>query len=393
MSLQSSIIQNLLQAPMSLADIQQFSNASLPTVRRAVQILTESQWINVTGQAEANGGRPAMLFGINESYYMIFGLQLQLPGIQLVAFSLSGQVLKRVKLYQGIIPEPSAVIRAVVDSINELMSVFPDRQAIGLGIAAPGYIDLNTGDIIAIGRVPSWKNFSICKHLTEATGLPVQIANDVDCMAIAELNNDTERFNKNMIYLGFCEGVKVSFLLKGEIFKSSIGNIGLIDPDLLNLGYLNDSDDIHHLLTSNGFNHIFEHRLKQLKPSAQKSYQSIIDLSSENEMFNAILLKAVEKDEICYPLVKDMYHTLSIALANFIHILQPDEVIIGGLLSSLPKSLFHEFESNLRKQIPPLTRNHLLVRQALMESKHVAAKGAIQYFLHSKLESVLQDIL
>lgn len=390
MALQSLILQQLLITPMSLADLEYTTQASLPTIRRAVQSLSESHWIEITGQAEANGGRPAMLYGINESYYMAFGLQLQLPGVLLIVTDLKGKILAREKLFHGITPEPNLAIRTIVDKINEIKAQFPQRYAIGLGIAAPGYIDQYSGDIVAIGRVPSWKNFPICRHLSEALGVPIQIANDVDCMAIAELEQYRPN-QKNIIYLGFCEGVKASLFLNGELFKGSIGNVGLIDPDLLNLGELNKNIDVDRLLTTNGFIELFDQRVRNLDSASQERYQDITHIENENEKFFAILNRALDHDRICHPLVSNLCLTLATALASIIHSLQPDEVIIGGLLSSLPKPLFQNFEYDIRRLIPSLISNNLLIKQGMMNSKNIAAKGAIQYFLLSKMGQILQE--
>ena len=54
MSLHSSIIQQLLKTPMSLADLQIATQVSLPTLNRAVRALSEAKWIGIVGQAEAN---------------------------------------------------------------------------------------------------------------------------------------------------------------------------------------------------------------------------------------------------------------------------------------------------------------------------------------------------
>ncbi|MEZ4719331.1 MAG: helix-turn-helix domain-containing protein [Caldilineaceae bacterium] len=73
MSLPRAVIRHVLSTPMSLADLQQATQVSLPTLRRAVQDLTDARWIRVVGQAEANGGRPAMLFGADTTRFLLVG--------------------------------------------------------------------------------------------------------------------------------------------------------------------------------------------------------------------------------------------------------------------------------------------------------------------------------
>jgi predicted NBD/HSP70 family sugar kinase len=391
MTLLSSIILNLKKKPMSLADIQQFTDTSLPTVRRAVQALSNSRWIRIVGQAEANGGRPAMLYGIDDSYFMVLGCHLQLPGIQLIAADLNSKVIKKINLFQNEIPDPNTVVRALVDSANDLISQFEGRQTLGLGIASPGFFDQSTGDIIAIGRVPSWKNFPICRHLSEAIGLPVQIANDVDCMAIAEFDED-RLLNKNLVYIGYCEGVKASLFLDGKLYKGSLGNVGLIYSAFLNFGENKNEIDYDQLLHVTGVIHSFEQRVNELTPLNQEKYQTINDLTKDREKFYAILSKAAEHDEVCFPLIQELIRVISIPIANIIHIIQPDEIVIGGLLGALPKELFLDLENLIRSSIPLLVSNNLIIKKGLIEPTNNAAIGAIQHFLNIKLSEILGEI-
>jgi glucokinase len=312
--------------------------------------------------------------------------------LQLIVANLSGLIFEKIDLFQGKIPEPNLALRAVVDSIHDIENRYPQRQALGIGIAAPGFIDLSSGDIIVIGRVPSLKNFPICRHLRESTKLPVQIANDVDCMAIAEFHDNHERLKRNLVYIGFCEGVKASLFLNGELYKSSNGNAGLIDPGLLRSTGTLEPELNEKLLTSGGFNDVFDRLVGALTPAEQEAYRDILSLKDENEKFNAIVERATTGDPVCHPMSEDMITLLATAVANIVLTVQPDEVVIGGLLSALPKPIFRQFESALRGQIPTLISNNLLIRQGVMEHKNNAAIGAIYHFLESKLTEILSEL-
>ena len=391
MSLSQTILLHLLNAPLSLATIQELSKSSLPTVRRAVSSLSESHWIRVVGQAEANGGRPAMLFGVDDSHFMIFGLQLQLPGLRLIAADLKGKVLKQRDLFPGEIPDPNLAIRSVVATIEAFQEAFPDREVLGLGIASPGFIDAETGDIVAIGRVPAWVNFPICRHLQEATGLPLQIANDVDCMAIAEFSHNKEPPQKNLVYIGFCEGLKASLFLQGDLFTGSLGNVGLISPDLLHLPGKDYQKDVRRLMTTIGFMRVFKERVAQLPYEDQSTYQEILDLEDQDQQFNRILQDALSDNVICGPLVGDLIKIVSVALANIIHLIQPDEIIIGGLLTELPDPIFPDLETSTRALIPPLMSHNLIFKRGKIISPNKAALGAIYNFLINNLEQLLAE--
>lgn len=385
-----NIVKNLLNKPMSLAEIQYVTEASLPTVRRAVQTLTETKWISIVGQAEAEGGRPAKLFGINEGSFIILGLHIQLPGMQLIALDLSGKILKKIDFFEGITPDNNEAIRVISGYVQEIKTSYPDKIIIGMGIASPGFIDLSTGDLIAITRVPSWINFPICRRLNEATGLPVEIVNDVDALAIAEFRNGNSFIKTNVAYVGYCEGLKASFFLNGKLYKGSLGNVGLVASDLINLKTEFSPNESKEMIYLAGFHTIFNKRVLQLDALSQKRYQSILDQENSYKRFTQILEKALEDEMICRPLMKDLTYLITQWVATIIYMIQPDVVVIGGLLSRMPEDLFLELESGLRSNIPLLVKNKIVIKQGVMEIRKNSAIGAIYHFLDQRLRELLE---
>lgn len=379
MSLQHSIIRHLLTAPMSLADLQLATQVSLPTLRRAVQVLADAHWIRVVGQAEANGGRPAMLFGVDDSLYAIVGVHLQLPGVRLILTDLTGQVLNEVERFDNMVPTPEECVQAVVGYVAEIKNTFSSRQVLGIGVATPGFIDLENGDILAIGRVPAWGSYPICRRLQAALALPVYIANDVDCMAFAELQDTHAPREANLAYVGFDEGVKFSLFLKGELYKGALGNAGLIAPQLLCAPDLTAPDDLAQLLTINGMNQLFALRLARLTNEMQAQYSAILAAANPRERVQQMLVHA--DLPLCEALVRDQIKALAATIANMTLLVQPDVVVIGGLLSALPAALFAVLETSLRGYLPALVSHNTIIRQSKHNAQSSAALGSTHHFL------------
>lgn len=386
-----NIVKNLINSPKTLAEIQTLTEASLPTVRRAVQTLSDAGWVRIVGQAEAEGGRPAKLFGINDETFILLGLHIQLPGMQLIATDLSGKILKKIDFFERITPDTNEAVRVIADYVQEINNSYPDRTIIGMGIASPGYIDLSTGDLIVISRAPTWINFPICRRIKEATGLPVEIVNDVDALAIAEFRNGNSFTNNNIAYVGYCEGLKASFFLNGKLYKGSLGNVGLVASDLINLKPEFSPEESKDMIYLAGFHKIFNKRVEQINGINRSEYQSIFDQENDYIRFTEILEKALEDEIICRPLMKDLTHLITQWVANMIYIIQPDVVVIGGLLSRMPKSLFTELESGIRSNIPPLIKNKIVIKQGVMEIRKNSAIGAIYHFLDQQLRELLEN--
>lgn len=387
MSLHRLIIRQLLNTPTSLADLQSVTQVSLPTLRKAVQELSDAHWIRIVGQAEANGGRPAMLFGIDDRLFAVIGLHLQLPGMRLILSDLNGQVLDELERFDEVVPTLNETVGAVADYVTHIRASFPERQILGIGIAAPGFIDPASGDIIMVGRIPAWRNLPLCRHIQAAVGLPVQIANDVDCMAFAEFDYVRESLDKNLAYAGFDEGLKVSMFLNGQIYKGSLGNAGLISSSLLCVKNQENSDEARHLLSIVGMNRVFEQKVAELDSLTQKHYVHLLAVTNPRERVRLIISSVHNELPLCRAIVQGLISVLSVAIANLMYIVQPDAVVIGGLLSAMPQAVFADLEASIRTYLPELISNKSVIRQGRLASQNSAAIGAIRHFIQDYLNA------
>ena len=390
--LHRSIVRLLTHAPMSLADMQAATAVSLPTLRKAVQDLIDSRWIRVVGQAEANGGRPAMLFGLDAYNHMVVGVHFQLPGIRLIVSDLNGQVLDEVEVFSKTVLSPNDAINATVEYVARTRATFRDRNLLGIGIATPGFIEPETGSIRTIGRVTGWQNFPVCHRLRAATGIPVYIANDVDCMAFAEFHYTNDTNGRNLAYVGFDEGVKVSLFLSGKLYKSSLGNAGLIASPLLHVNGIPDQQAVKDLLTIVGVSSRFEQQVAALSKVEQQPYVPLLAANARRR-FSLILKGAVDGLPVCRVLAHQVIQALAVAVANVIYMVQPDIVVIGGVLSPMPPELFTNLRAAIAAHLPSLIDNHVIIQPASFASLNSAAVGATQHFLQSYLSMITLDAL
>lgn len=381
MQLHTTIIKKLQNHVMSLGDLHTHTLVSLPTLRKAIQELTDHNWIRVVGQGDANGGRPAMLFGLDGSTYAIVGVHLQLPGVRLIVSDLAGNVLDEREAFKQRQPNPEEVVQIILEYVHEMQSTLHERTILGVGIAAPGFIDPDTGAIISIGRVTGWDAFPICQRLREPLNLLIEIANDVDCMAFAEFQYAQKSFARNLAYVGFDEGVKVSLFLNNELYKGSFGNAGLVVSRLLRVGSLDVSpEEQQRLLTISGLNEAFVEAVQQLPPVEQASYEAILH-ADNRARFEYIFANAESDDAICQMIGERACEVLAAAIVNIIYIIQPDEIVIGGMLSLIPERVFASLRGKIRQQLPTLFANQVRIEKARLLSPNISALGANFHFL------------
>lgn len=393
MFLHTAILKRLRQAPQSLADLQADAHVSLPTLRKAVQDLTDARWIRIVGQAETNGGRPPSLYGLDLDYFVIIGVHLQLPGVHLVTTNLGGQMIHEKQVIHDESPQPNEVLATIADYVFEVLTTLSDRRILGIGIAAPGFIDPPSGDILMIGRVPGWENFPICTQLNGLLNLPIRIANDIDCMALAEIQGRGIPSDQNLVYLGFDEGVKASLFLNGALYKGAMGNAGLIVGGLLHVANSESVDDPDAVLSIHGVNHLFAQRVATVNRHIQEPYRVIGAIADPRRRFESILTSASEEYPICLSVARLMNQVVGATAANLINILQPHVFVLGGMLSVMPPSMFADLETQIRSHLSTMISNNVMIRLGTPASTHTAASGAAHHFLERYLIDVQQDLL
>ena len=380
-TLSRQIIEILTHGPLSLANLQVTTQVSMPTLRRAVHELLEGNWLSTTEQTTTSRGRPAMLFGLDQQTHLIIGAHLQLPGLRLVTVNLTGQVLDEASVNGQESLCPDVVIQEIAQYTSRARQAFRGRQILGTGIASPGFTDLQTGEIISIGRVAGWQNFPMRSRIRAAVGLEATLVNDVDCMAYAEILNAGTRMADSLIYVGFDEGIKASIFLNGVLYTGPFGNAGNIGRTRVTTpgkGYssLEDVASIHAIVDR------FHQLVEQAGANTRAHYGHILCSNNTRQQFDYILEAAQdESDGFCRTVVADMLDLLALSIANVIYVIQPESLIVGGALSNLSPALFFSLETGIRQHLPPLLSNQLVIQKAQLASPNSVPIGIVRQFL------------
>lgn len=386
LNLKSSILTLLRQEPLSIASLSDATDVSLPTLRHAIEELIDAHWVRPVGRIPRTGGRPATLYGLDDRAYLILGVHLELPGIHFALTNPAGEIINHQHLLGEKDIRPNGVVRLIVDHVNRLKTQYTERQLLGLGIATPGYVDPSSGAILSIGRAPQWQAFPLKARLEADVGLPVIVENDIDCMTFAEIGDGGFNDIEDMIYLGFTEGVKASFLLQGKLYKGPFGNAGLIghttvveDGRLCTCG---KHGCLETVASVRAINSLFDKGIESGNWH-DSDLQRIHALKDRIEKFQAIMGAAEAGDPFCSEIIGDMLRGLELAIVNLIYLLQVDQLVIGGALSNLPDGLLARLETELRDKLSPILSHHLIIRRARRTEPHIAAVGATYRFFYS----------
>lgn len=386
--LKGAIVDSLTTRPMTLAELGAATQTSLPTVRRALQDLLDNGWVRPFGQTASTGGRPATLFSLDTTNRLIIGVHVEIPTVNMVAVEFGGGLIdsRHISARGALLPDDA--VRAIADYVVHIRADYPTHEILGIGMAAPGYVDPASGDILYVGRAEGWQNFPLRTRLEEALGLPIIMENDTDCLIRMELDSTDLPIDRDTVYLAVLEGVKLSMLLNGHIYRGPFGNAGLIGRTSVGVAASGDgrpggNRDLEEVASVGGVCAGFDRLVARASDGAGPDpvAAEIAALTNRNHKFEAILLAAAEGHPLCQTVADDMIVALSGAVANMLYILQPMALIAGGQLAKLPAAYRTQFERRIRDRLPTLLSNRLTIHYATITGRYAAAHGATHWFL------------
>src|SRR5258708_998713 len=112
-------------------------------------------------------------------------------------------------------------------AITTVVTQKTSRQRIrGIGICSPGPLDPHTGVVINPPNLPCWRNFPLAESIRNLYRVPVQVENDANAAALAEVKWGAARGYRNVFYLCIGTGIGTGIVSDGEIYHGRTGAAG-----------------------------------------------------------------------------------------------------------------------------------------------------------------------
>jgi len=312
---------------ISRADLTEKTKLSPTTISAITSELVENKLIREIRIGESNGGRPPLIFGINPIAAFSINLRVT-PSSALVAIvNLANEIVYKKEIILQVYDEES-LQELLETSIKSALDNFPyDLDLIqGIGISFPGLIDYKSCKIIFSASLHV-KNFDVQQAIYKAVGKEVYIYKDTDALLLGEYHFGIEESYKDVIYILVENGVGMSYLYSGKLFRLPEGGFELghitIDPE----GELCRCGNKGCLGTM----------VSEIP--AQKKLSELLAQGIESKVSQAGALRYEdmmklyeEKDIACTMVINEQINLLGTAISNMVNIFNPELVILGGPL-------------------------------------------------------------
>jgi len=234
-----------------------------------------------------------------------------------------------------------------------------------IGAAAPGFVDPEKGIIFITPNIPGWNGLPLRQILEERFDVPVFLGNDANLAALGEWRFGAGMGYHHVLYLTISTGIGGGVVLNDRLLQGARGLAAefghiTVEPNgpLCGCG---KRGHLEALASGTGISNYVAGRLAQGATSAL--------LTGPHPSAKEISLAAAQGDPLGLEAIQRAGTYIGHALADFLHLLNPSIVILGGGVSKCGELLFQPIRAALNERVitPEYTRDLQIVHAKLGE--------------------------
>ena len=245
-----------------------------------------------------------------------------------------------------------ATLKRIIETIhtNMVQSSIASGDIIGIGIGAPGPLDIKKGIINFAPNLPGWRDVPLRKVLEDEFKKKVVLENDANAAAWGERCYGAGLGVNNLVCFTLGTGIGGGIIIDGKIYHGNnygAGELGHMtvnkDGPLCNCG---NYGCLEAYSSATGIKNRIKNRIQEGIKS------EFLNFDGDDQLFKSLRLKSIfeaarKGDSLTSELVEEAISYLGIAIANMANILNPEMVIlVGGITNEGDKLLIP-----LRKEV------------------------------------------
>ncbi|WP_319267804.1 ROK family transcriptional regulator [uncultured Draconibacterium sp.] len=317
---------------LSATFISKKIGVSLPTAISLLKDLGSSSLVEVRGSGESKGGRRPTLFGLKRDSIFVISCELGRFKGKIGVYNSHNELIAPVTIVETSIDDDNLVDKLYAEARHILTQNNIDYNSVfAVGMAMPGLVDSIAGINYTIKK-KAYQNVS--ERMSMKFGKMVYVNNDARMEAYGEFIFGAAKEHKDAVIINWNWGLGIGLILGGKLYNGATGFAGELshtkfveDGDLCICGKRGCLETIvsASVLIKRAKEAIAAGKISQLT----NRFQHKIDELQPEDVIEAAKLG----DELAIKLLGDIGEALGKALSNTIQLLNPDIIVIGGIVS------------------------------------------------------------
>ena len=217
----------LEHGPLSRTQLGELTGLSKPTAAQLLTRLTEVGLVIASGNTHGGPGPRAQLYAVNPDAAYVAALDVSPTRILAAVADITGRTVGDYELRTPRKAGTDAVPHVLQALDGVAASAGIGRQQLRrLVIGTPGAFDPANRRLRYARHLPGWHDPHLLERLTEAVGTPMEVANDVNLAAIAEMRSGLAKGVADFVLLWADEGLGAAVVIDGRVHGGATGGAG-----------------------------------------------------------------------------------------------------------------------------------------------------------------------
>lgn len=340
-----------IQGESTIPELALFLGNSIPKTSELITELLEEGLVIDTGRKTVGAGRKAKIYGLNPGSCYFLGVEIRKYKINIGLMNFNGNIVQSSLNIPFNFLESKQSLNAIIKEIKIFLSKtnIPKEEIMGVGLSLAGRINVKTSKILSIyhfGDAP------VKAKLEEELGLKVFLDNDSRALSYGEYYfgvNNLPYGEKDVCVVNLDYGIAIGTFSNGvpvygvSGYAGEIGHIPLFNNEKIcfcgkkgcfetEASGLALIEFLMHKI-NNGSASKLQHTL------AKKDYMELEDI-----------IEAVHHgDNLAMEGMAEIGYKIGKGLAVAINLLNPELIVLGGMLSEIGDSLLLPVKSSVMK--------------------------------------------
>jgi len=349
--------------PHTKAELAELTGLARSTIALRLDPLITLGLIAPASSASSTGGRPSARLLLNESAYVVAGVDFGATHAVAAIADLGGRILVSIDTKRQISDGPEVCLRWMIEELRHLLGGLglEEDRLLAIGIGVPGPVEHSSGKPANPPIMPGWDAFDIPARVNQELKARVLVDNDVNVMALGERHTTYPEVD-HIIFLKAATGIGSGIISDGHLQRGSQGTAG----------------DIGHVRVSRGDNVACtcgNYGCLEAVAGAPAIIKNVnaagLPVRNISDLIDATKRGKVEAIQAVRQAGRDVGEVLSTCVS----LINPQIIVIGGSLASAGEHLIAGVREVVYGRSMPLASENLSIVQS-KAGKEVGIIGA-----------------
>lgn len=367
--------------PVSRVHLQKETKLSWGTITSSIKELLDKQIVSEIGSVNTGVGRRPVELDMNTAKHYMVGLRLGSSYIRAIILDLKGNTVAEYKEFVDPLAAGETLVEQLFESVERIIhskDVGLESVA-GIGIAAPGAIDADSGVCLYAPHHPNWKNVHLKASFEQRFAKPCYVDHVNNCTALGQMLFGQGRGVDNFLCVLLGTGISAGVIIDGKVYRGvncAAGEFGHICIDPHGPDCACGAKGCLEVFASGPA--LARMGRESSDPRTCAKLNALARGRPENITGETVFQAALDNDEGARSIFRDMGFYLGIGICNLIDLFNPDRVILCGRVSQAHRFFLPTLEKTVNDRAWHISKKEIKVSTIKNPSVLGAAGNVLQ---------------